>query len=188
MAQRYILTVTATNRVGILAAVSTAVDELGGDMREINQSVVQHCLTATLAADFPEHRDPQVIVDHVRDMGHSFGLEVVLRDCVGRDDDSQSASRCETYWFSLTGRNQPGVLRRIATHLSQQGIDVVNLHGTRECAGNEFALRMELSMPSEIDPSTLARQLEHLDRSFGLSVAVLSQAACAPEAGSGSGD
>ena len=69
MAKQCIITLTAANRIGILAAVTNAMDELGGDLQEVSQTVVQKFFTLILAAEFPAHRELQVIVDHIRDVG-----------------------------------------------------------------------------------------------------------------------
>ena len=45
MAKRYILTVLASNRSGILAALTNALDELGGNMLDVSQAVIQDFFT-----------------------------------------------------------------------------------------------------------------------------------------------
>ncbi len=60
--KEYVLTLTAVNRIGILAAVSNAIAELGGDLREINVTVMSRFFTIILSADFPEQRDADINV------------------------------------------------------------------------------------------------------------------------------
>ncbi len=80
MAKRYLISLMAANRVGILAALANALTELGGDMQEVSQTVMQKFFTIILAADFPDHRDPQIIVEHIRGVCQPFGVEVSLKD------------------------------------------------------------------------------------------------------------
>ena len=80
MAKRYVIGLMAANRTGILAAVTTAMAELGGDIQEVSQTVMQKFFTIILAADFPDHRQAEVIVEHLRDACRQFGVEVILKD------------------------------------------------------------------------------------------------------------
>ena len=41
MSKRYVLCLTAANRTGILAAVTRALSELGGDIDEVSQAVMK---------------------------------------------------------------------------------------------------------------------------------------------------
>src|SRR5262245_57317035 len=80
MSKRYVLCLTAANRTGILAAVATALAEMGGDIAEISHSVVKNYFAIILAADFPEGRDPKVIVSHVEGVCQPFGVQLILKD------------------------------------------------------------------------------------------------------------
>ena len=83
MAKRYIMTVLAVNRTGILAALANALDELGGNMRDVSQAVIDKYFAVIMAAEFPEDQDQEVIVDHIRAICRPFGAEVTLRDPSG---------------------------------------------------------------------------------------------------------
>ena len=80
MTKRDIITLMAANRVGILAAVTTSLAELGGDIQEVSQTVMQRFFTIIMAAEFPENRDPTVIIEHIRGVCRPFGVEVSLKD------------------------------------------------------------------------------------------------------------
>ena len=80
MARRYIISLTGANRVGVLAAVTTALDELRGNLWEANISVMQPFCSILLAADFPDDRTQDVVSDHIRDLCRSYGVEVRLSE------------------------------------------------------------------------------------------------------------
>src|SRR5579863_249583 len=61
MSKRYVLCLTAANRTGILAAVATALSELGGDIHQISHTTVANFFALILTANFPDNRDPEVI-------------------------------------------------------------------------------------------------------------------------------
>src|SRR5690242_13580184 len=97
MSKRYVLCLTAANRTGILAAVATALSELGGDIHEISDATVANYFAIILAADFPEHRDPQVIVSHVEGVCRPFGVEVILKDPAGETVDEALAGKSDCF-------------------------------------------------------------------------------------------
>ena len=67
MARRYIISLTGANRVGVLAAVTTALDELRGNLWEASISVMQPFCSILLTADFPDDRSEDIISAHIRE-------------------------------------------------------------------------------------------------------------------------
>jgi len=169
MARRYIITLMASNRVGILAAVTTALAELGGNLKEVSQTVMQKFFTIILAAEFPDHRDPQVIVDHLRDIGRPFGLEVSLKDPSLEELQDDPPAGCEKYMLSITGEDQPGMVRQISARLSSEGIDITDLYARRNDLDGSFVMVMELQVPPGVNANALQSDLEQLGKSVGLS-------------------
>lgn len=146
MAKQYVMTLTAANRVGILAAVSNAIAELGGDVQEVSVTVMRQFFTIILSADFPDHREAGVIVDHIRDIGRPYGLEVCLKDPDTEAVQDQPADETEAYYLRITGRNQPGTMRLVAARLAQDGVDIADLYAIRNQA-DEFEMVLEIAVP-----------------------------------------
>ncbi len=172
MAKQYIITLTAANRVGIMAALTNALAELGGDLVEVSQTVMRKFFTMILAAEFPDHRDPQVIVEHIRDVCRPYRVEVCLKDPNEEVLQEDPLSGAEKYFLTLTGTDQPGIIRQISARLAEEGIDITDLYAVRSEESRSFVLIMELSVPPGVDVQTLQTDLEALGRAIGLTVAV----------------
>ncbi len=170
MAKRYIITLTAANRVGILAALTTALDELGGDLREVSQTVVQKFFTLILAADFPEHRDRQVIFDHIQDICRSFGVEVSLKDPTQETLQPENGHEFERYFLTIEGNDEPGVLRQVTTRLASDEIDITDLFATHHEEASSFIVAMELAVPTNVDIARFSAGLSELGKSLDASV------------------
>jgi glycine cleavage system transcriptional repressor len=170
MSKRYVLCLTAADRPGILAAVATALAELGGDIDEISHSVVKNFFAIILAADFPEGHDPKVIVGHVEGVCRPFGVAVILKDPDREAIQPLSTAAGDNYVLTITGRDAPGIVARISGCLAREGIDIVNLHGSRRDDGRSFELVFELGVPAGVDGATLQAELEQVGASLGLSV------------------
>ena len=172
MAKRYIITLMASNRVGILAALTNALGELGGDLSEVSQTVLQKFFTIILAADFPEHRDPKVIADHIRGLCQPFNIEVTLRDPSVEQLQPDMEPGDERYFLTATGEDQRGIIREISTRLALAGIDITDLYARRNDQEKQFAMVMELDVPTGVDILSLQNELEELGHTGGLTVAV----------------
>ena len=174
MAKLYIMTVLAANRTGILAALANALDELGGNMRDVSQAVIHKFFAMIMAAEFPDDQDPEVIVDHIRAVCRPFGAKVTLRDPsieMGFDGEAEPMPK-ERYVLTLAGPDRPGVLRFLAHRLALDGIDLVDLQGRLQEADQTFLTAMELAVPLGTDALQLCEELRHEFRSDGITVSM----------------
>lgn len=174
MAKQYIMTVLAANRTGILAALANALDELGGNTLDVSQAVMRQFFTMIIAAEFPENRDPEVIIDHIRAVCRPFGAEVALKDPADEAafESLEPTSDRQRYVLTIAGLDRPGVLRFIAHRLAQDGIDLVDLQGKRNEADRTFLFSMELDAPLGIDALKLRRELEIEFEQNGITVSL----------------
>lgn len=169
MPKRYIVTLTAANRVGILAAVTNAMAELGCDLQEVSQTVIQKFFTIILAAEFPDHRDPEVVVDHIRDVCRPYRIEVCLKDPSLETLQEDRDEGVDKFILTVTGHDQPGIIRQISARLAQEGIDITGLHAVRNDDDRSFVMVMELAVPLGVEPLSLQQELEDIGSSIGLS-------------------
>ncbi len=170
MSKRYILCLTAANRTGILAAVATALSELGGDIDEISHAVVKNFFAMIIAADFPEKRGADVIVGHLQGVCQAFGVEVLLKDPDLEAFDNEAQAGSAKFVLTVNGRDAPGIVARISGRLAREGIDITDLHGGRRDDGRSFSLVLQLAIPGRVDTELLHTELEELGLSLGLTV------------------
>jgi len=175
VAKRYIMTVLAANRVGILAALTNALDELGGNMLDVSQAVIQDFFTMIMAAEFPEDRDPEVIVDHIRAVCRPYGAEVALKNPEIDEDFFEVAEEPiarQRYVLTAAGQDRPGVMRFIAHRLAQDDIVLMDLQGMRRESDRSFLTSMELAFPPGVDPLKLRNDLDNEFRRDGITIAL----------------
>lgn len=174
MARRYIMSVLAANRVGILAALTNALDELGGNMLDVSQAVIQNFFTMIMAAEFPEERDPEVIVDHIRAVCRPYGAEVVLKDPTDdfMSEIDEEPTQRQRYVLTAAGKDRPGVMRFIAHRLTQDDIVLMDLQGMRRESDRTFLTSMELAVPPGVDALKLRNDLDNEFRRDGITVSL----------------
>lgn len=162
MAKRYVITLTAANRVGILAAVSNALAELGGDLSQVSQTVVEKFFTMIIAADFPEPRTTEVILDHIRAVCGPYNMEVTLKEPAQERLPDDPEDGVEPFFLTIRGQNQPGIIRLVSTRLAQDRIDIVNLEAHRQKSGQDFQFSMEIAAPPQTNLDLLKQDLAAL--------------------------
>jgi glycine cleavage system transcriptional repressor len=177
MAKQYVMSVMAVNRVGILAALATATDELRGSFVDVSQAIMRQYFSMIIAAEFPDDRDPAVIVEHIQAVCRPFGGVVTLKDpeedaALGLTPSESVRTESEetAYLLRITGQDRPGVLRRVAHRLAQDGIDVVDLYGIRHDEDQTFVTCLQLAVPSGVNVVFLQKDLDQMLRDEGLTV------------------
>ena len=111
----YVISVMATNEVGIVAAVSTAVDALGGNIVELSQTVMRGFFTILLAAEFPSDRGSEEVAEHIADVGRRFNLHVSLQKAEETIPHGEQPRESERFRLTVTGDDRPGIIRQIAS-------------------------------------------------------------------------
>ncbi len=167
MPRRFFITMTSQNRPGVLAAVTTALAELGGDMKYATQAVVQGLFTMTVAAEFPPHRNREVIRDHLLNAGRAYEMEVLIRDMPSKE--SYQIQSGERFFLSVTGNDAPGVVRAICALLAQQLVDIQRMYAV-PVSSKSFSLVMQVNIPDRSQSDNLARELESFGAINGLDI------------------
>ncbi len=162
MSKRYVITLTAANRVGILAAVSNALTELGGDLWHISQTVVEKFFTMIIAADFPDARTEDVVLDHIRDVCGPYSASVTLKEPTQERLPDDPEDGLVPYFLTLGGENHPGIIRLVSSRLAQDQIDIVNLEAIRIDEGNRFLFSMEVALSPRMNLEQLQSDLANL--------------------------
>ena len=162
MNKQYIMTLMAVDRVGILSALTNALDDLSGNILEMSQAVIRRFFTMIVAVEFPRDCDPQIIVEHIRSVCRPFGVEVSLKDPEQEQipEALTEAATADRYVLTVTGADRKGALRQITRRLAQEGVDIIDLHGIRDDVSMQFSAFMELVSPNGVDLLGVIHELQ----------------------------
>ena len=69
---KYIISVTAADRVGIVYSVTGALLDLGGNILELSQTVMRGYFTIILEVEFPVPHSARQLADTILDRGKRF--------------------------------------------------------------------------------------------------------------------
>ena len=166
---QYVLSVMSSDRPGIVAGVSAAVERLGGNIDSCSQTVLGGYFTfiviLTLTSDYP----PQELADLVRvSEGLGEDDQVIARRIDENPKKPSSPPAGDLFVMTAFGKDQPGVVRKFSRHLAGYDININDLYG--EKTGEEFVLVGQLQIPADVNIRNLQDDLEEMGRESGFTV------------------
>jgi len=163
----YVLDVMSDDHPGIVAAVTGAVEGLGGNIDACSQTVLGGYFTLIMIVSLPEPIDAHELAERV---GHSESLgstyQVMARPALPTADPVPETF--DKFVVTAFGKDQPGIVRRFSQYLAGKDINIVDLYGDR--SGDEFVLIGQLEIPKRWDISMLQADLEQMGDELGFTV------------------
>ncbi len=167
---QYIVTVTASDRVGIVQNVAGSLREAEGNILELSQTVMRGFFTIILAVEFDNRREIAAIESEIAEKGKRFELEVNVLEVSKAAPNRKPDPEGERYILTVLGKDQPGNIAGIAGCLANLGVNILDLHARVD--GDRFSLIMEAFLPSDLQPNTVRNELERFGKTVGLEVYV----------------
>ena len=164
----YVLDVMSDDHPGIVAAVSNAVEGLGGNIDSCSQTVLGGYFTLIMIVSLPEPIDPCRLVERVR-QAESGGSEfqVMVRPAIPPVSQIPKEDM-DRFVITAFGTDQPGIVRRFSQYLAGKDINIVDLYGDRH--GNEFVLIGQVEVPKRWDIRLLQADLDQMGQELSFTV------------------
>jgi len=163
----FVLTVMSDDHPGIVAAVSDAVESLGGNIDSCSQTVLGGYFTLIMIVSVPELIDPERLAQQVRGAASSgVDYQVLVRPARAAEASAQGPA--ERFVVSAFGEDQPGIVRRFSQYLASKDINIVDLYGDRN--GTQFVLIGQVEVPARWDVRMMQADLEQMGQELGFTV------------------
>lgn len=159
MATDFVLSVMALDRVGIVAGLTEAVVELGGNIDAISQTVLRGYFTIILTVQMDEEMEPAKLQEAVRAKGGPGELEVSVKERRVLEP-GPVVEEPERFILTVSGPDRKGVIHRITTYLASRNINLEDLYAYRE--GERFVLIAQLQVPVGLEVERLQMDVESL--------------------------
>lgn len=162
---RWVISLLASDRIGILKALTSAVSDLGGNIDGMSQTVIHGYFTVILTVTFDNSCSQEQIREAVQNNFAPGEVSVVIRPYVDTPPPAQTA-RSERYILTLTGKDRPGILKMVTGYLADSHINIEDYYFTIQ--GEDVTHIGELSVPADTDIKQLQKELQFLVSSIGL--------------------
>jgi len=162
----YVLNVMADDRPGIIASVTRAMVDLGGNVEACSQTVVAGYFTLIMVVSLPRAVEPAELADRVRRGGAGRYLDVTAR--VYQPRPPAPPAPVDHFVLTAFGADAPGVLNRFSEYLSGKDVNIVDFYS--EIDGGNLVLISQLEVPANWDIPMLQADLEQIAREVGYTV------------------
>lgn len=145
MKKQMIISVMSKDRPGIIADITGAIYNLGGDVADLNQTVLCGYLTMILSAFFdPEvtKEDLLAAISHIKTKNR---FEVSIKELEETEQTQSCPTPGETYILTVQGPNRAGIVHGISRFCYERNINIFDLATTLENGRYTMALQLDLS-------------------------------------------
>ncbi len=150
----YILSVAARDRSGIIAELSGALFELGGNILSATQTVLHDYFAMIILCAMDESVNPEDIRNKFdQRIGSEFNLYIAKRQPA-----TIGPGQTRTFIITLIGPDRPGVLHALTNYLASKQINIDDLRC--QTTEGEFLVICQVSVPEELDVDALQADLE----------------------------
>ena len=165
----YVLNVMSDDHPGIVAAVTGAVEELGGNIDSCSQTVLGGYFTLIMIVSLPEPIAAEELASKVRS-SESLGADyqVMARPALINEESGGTKPGWDEFVITAFGKDQPGIVRKFSQYLAGRDINIVDLYGCLK--DDEFVLIGQLEVPDHWDIGMLQEDLEQMGSDLGFTV------------------
>ncbi|MBN1846776.1 MAG: ACT domain-containing protein [Sedimentisphaerales bacterium] len=162
---QYILSITAQDRPGIVAGISSALFGLKGNIEAASQTVHQGYFAMIVLCRLPGEESPETIAQRVRQRAGD-DLHVYVTPYRPLPVEPQPAG--QTFIVTAIGPDQPGILYALSDYLAAKMINIDDLYCCVQ--GRDFVVICQVTVPPERDFSLVQMDLEAVGRKRGFEV------------------
>jgi len=164
----YVLNVMSDDHPGIVAAVTGAVESLGGNIDACSQTVLGGYFTLIMIVSLPQLIHADQLVERVQNADSAGSkLQVLARTVLPKTNSTQKEAT-DRFVISAFGRDQPGIVRRFSQYLAGKDVNIVDLFGDR--SGEDFVLIGQVEVPIHWDIRMMQADLEQMGNELGFTV------------------
>ena len=164
----YVLDVMSDDHPGIVAAVSNAVESLGGNIDSCSQTVLGGYFTLIMIVSLPQPIEAARLAEQVQEAGADQSEFKVLVLPALAVQAPAAAMPIDRFVITGFGHDQPGIVRRFSQYLAGKDINITDLYGDRR--GEDFVLIGQLEVPAHWDIRMLQADLEQMGQELGFTV------------------
>lgn len=135
----FAVTVLGLDRPGIVAEVTEAIAELGGNLEDSSMTLLRGHFAMTLIAALDEG---EALADRLAGLAES-GLVVSVLQV---PDAPDAQPRTESYLLSVHGGDRPGIVSAVTRRLADLGGNITDL--STRLAGGFYVLTAEVELPA----------------------------------------
>lgn len=153
------LSAIGRDRPGIVAATTAVLLRHGVNVEDSRMSILRGHFTMVLILGVPEETNRAALGTDLDAVAADLGLEALALSDV---EPLAEAVPEPTHVVAVYGVDHPGIVHRATAVLAEHGVNITDLEtrlAEEEGEPSLYALLIEVALPSDLDPTTLAAAL-----------------------------
>jgi len=147
------VTAVGADRPGIMAALTEALLELGGNLEDCRAALLRGSFAVALLVTVPDEVDVARVDAALRPVAERLGLGLWTGPAAPQDDASAWGPRCV---ISVYGVDHPGIVHAVTSALAETGANIVDLSARAAGRPPIYALAIEVDLPAGSTPEAMA--------------------------------
>lgn len=132
MKRQLVISVMSKDRPGIVADVTGTILELGGDLADLNQSVLGGYFTMILIAEFDDEVTPEDVIARFSHIKSETKIEATIKELTVPLEIFKEALPKETFVVTAQGENRKGLVKIMGDFFNHRNINILDLNTTRD--------------------------------------------------------
>jgi glycine cleavage system transcriptional repressor len=132
MSKQFVISVMSKDRPGIIADITTVIYNLGGDLADLNQSVMGGYFSMILIADFDEKVTEKALYDGFSYIDSDTAIEANIMEINIDFELEKGKLPLETFVVTAQGENRKGMVKALGEFFYSHNINVLDLVTARE--------------------------------------------------------
>jgi glycine cleavage system transcriptional repressor len=171
MKKHMIISVMSKDRPGIIASITGAIYHLGGDLADLNQTVLCGYLTMILSASFDAQVTKEDLVAAISHIKTDCKFEVSIKELTAAADTTPAQPPEETYILTVQGPNKAGIVHGISQFCFDHNINILDLATT--LINNQYTMALQLDLRQcSLELEHLQKELDDYSRQSDLTVMI----------------
>ena len=151
MGKQLVISVMSKDRPGIIADISNVIYDLGGDLADLNQSVLGGYFTMLLIAEFDEKITPEDLFAGFSHIKSKTKLEAIIKEMKVNLEVERTHLPRETFIITGQGENRKGLVKILGDFFCSHDINVLDLVTTREAQKYTMIFQVDLTHITSLD-------------------------------------
>jgi glycine cleavage system transcriptional repressor len=153
-----------TDRPGIVAALTGALLEIGGNLEDMRAALLRGSFATVLAVALPDEVGPAEVEAALRPVADELGLGL----WVGPAAPQRPGPAMERCVLSVYGADHPGIAHGFAQALADRSANIIDLSARLVGDPPIYVLGMEIELPPGLDAGALEAALAPVAQEHGV--------------------
>jgi len=160
MAHNIYVSISGPDRIGLVAAVSAGLFDLGGNLRDTSFAVLGAGFEFFCVVEMPDEVSRDDVEAELKSLDLLDGVSLSIS--AHQDLADQGETSPVTHWIEVIGSDRPGLIALISEVFGEFGANLVRMSSGREQSGGSdaggprYITRFEVSVPPERAGACLA--------------------------------